>query len=215
MNSLLLKKWPFLNDFEKVPGFFSINESIVMYETIKRITRTCIAIEIGSLLGKSACVIAKSFYKQGSKLYCIDPFLDRASSRMPEKLKTRNSIITGDRQLEMFKKNLISQGVINKISIIREFSEKAISLVPDKVDFIFIDGSHKYKNVLSDYINYEKKLKVGGYMAIHDVYLTAKLKDSGPCRVVQDKMMNSPEYQNPKWVSQILADCLFIAQKVK
>lgn len=55
-----------------------------------------------------------------------------------------------------------------KIRWIEEYSDNALESVP-KVDFIYIDGLHSYKQVKKDMKNYWSKLKDGGIMAGHDI----------------------------------------------
>lgn len=37
------------------------------------------------------------------------------------------------------------------------------------IDFMFIDGSHEYKDVIGDYQNYYRMVKHGGLIAFHDI----------------------------------------------
>lgn len=52
-----------------------------------------------------------------------------------------------------------SQEIINKIR----------SLFPDGLDFLFIDGDHSYEGVKKDFTNYSPLVKIGGYVAFHDI----------------------------------------------
>lgn len=52
---------------------------------------------------------------------------------------------------------------------LRLYSDDAVKRVP-KVDFIYIDGDHTYKQVKKDMENYWKKLKKGGILAGHDIF---------------------------------------------
>lgn len=56
-----------------------------------------------------------------------------------------------------------------RFTLIRETSEMGInSILPEEVDFVYIDGHHNYEFVKTDLLLYERKLKSGGIMAGHD-----------------------------------------------
>ena len=56
----------------------------------------------------------------------------------------------------------------DKIVWIRDTSENAIDKIPDDVDFVYIDGNHRYEYVKKDIELYSKKVKNGGLIAGHD-----------------------------------------------
>ena len=57
--------------------------------------------------------------------------------------------------------------------IVRSTSTEAAenSNIPDgSLDFVFIDGMHDFDNVMTDLIEWSKKVKVGGIVSGHDYY---------------------------------------------
>lgn len=48
-------------------------------------------------------------------------------------------------------------------------STEALNHIKEKFDFIYIDGNHKYKNVLEDLENYYPLVNEGGIIAGHDM----------------------------------------------
>jgi predicted O-methyltransferase YrrM len=52
------------------------------------------------------------------------------------------------------------------------YNEVIKTLNGDKLDFLFIDGSHYYNDVKSDFELYEPLVREGGAIAFHDVILT-------------------------------------------
>jgi hypothetical protein len=57
----------------------------------------------------------------------------------------------------------------NRVLIIKKFSDEAVSYFSDYyLDFIYIDGNHKYEYVLNDLRNWYPKVKVNGVIAGHD-----------------------------------------------
>lgn len=48
-------------------------------------------------------------------------------------------------------------------------SDSAISQIPPVISLVFIDGDHSYGQVKRDLENYASRVKVGGYVALHDM----------------------------------------------
>ena len=111
------------------------------------------AIEIGVYEGVNTAIIARTLGQEGTT-YGIDPFFKgRLGICYPK-------IIT---QLHL-KRN----GVSKRVGLIEKLSFDAVDDVPEKVDFIFIDGDHSYEGIRKDWALYSDKLKPGGIMALHD-----------------------------------------------
>lgn len=53
-------------------------------------------------------------------------------------------------------------------TLMRNTSNEAACIIPDDVDFVFVDGDHSYTSVLSDLKNYVPKIKSGGLLTGHD-----------------------------------------------
>ena len=60
--------------------------------------------------------------------------------------------------------------MINKNSCdIKTLNEVENILKSDKIDFLFIDGSHKYEDVKKDYKMYSSLVRKGGVIGFHDI----------------------------------------------
>jgi predicted O-methyltransferase YrrM len=115
------------------------------------------AVEIGSYSGEGTVVLAKYF----KDVLAVDPWLngydinDRASQQCPMKFV-----------FEAFQERTTPLG---NVSYSRGKSLDALEFVKDgELDFIYIDGDHRYEGVLADLKGWRKKLKEGGIMAGHD-----------------------------------------------
>lgn len=84
---------------------------------------------------------------QITHLYGIDPYINRDEAYE----RTKNKLSKYD-----------------NCTLLRKTSNEAINLVPDKVDLVFIDGSHVYDDVLADLNNYVPKVKSNGIISGHD-----------------------------------------------
>ena len=69
-----------------------------------------------------------------------------------------------------------------KSNLIKRTSLEASSLIPDDyLDFVFIDGSHLFDNVMLDILLWSKKVRKGGIISGHDYY---QFKNSGIIQAV-------------------------------
>jgi predicted O-methyltransferase YrrM len=111
------------------------------------------AIEIGVYEGVNTAIIARTLGTDGT-IYGIDPFFKGSLGICYSKIIT--------------KLHLKRNGVTARVQLIEKFSFDAVGDVPEKVDFIFIDGDHSYEGVRKDWTLYSDKVKPGGIMALHD-----------------------------------------------
>jgi hypothetical protein len=147
--------------FESHPNRFELVKRI-----LSNINNGNIA-EIGCDTGKFSDFILDN--NKSSKLYSIDPFI-----RYDDYVDSINNV-TGD-DLYYKTKTLLSQKHGNRINIIRKFSNKAISDVPNNLDFVYIDGNHKYKYVYEDLCLFWDKLGPNGIIVGDDAVDTDENK---------------------------------------
>ena len=115
------------------------------------------AVEIGAYSGEGTIVLAKYF----KEVLAVDPWLngydihDRASQQTPMKFV-----------LAKFHEN--TKGLGN-VMYSQSKSQDALEVVEDgSLDFVYVDGDHRYEAVLADLKGWLKKLRAGGVMAGHD-----------------------------------------------
>ncbi|KKL18297.1 hypothetical protein LCGC14_2476930 [marine sediment metagenome] len=59
-----------------------------------------------------------------------------------------------------------------RVEIIKDYSENAVNLFREySLDFVYIDANHSYKYVYQDLELWSSKVKSGGIIAGHDVFL--------------------------------------------
>jgi predicted O-methyltransferase YrrM len=107
--------------------------------------------EIGTRYGYNAKQILK--YLNIKKLYLIDPY----ESSQP-----------GYRDKSFEKAKRILKKYNKKIIFVKKLSQDAVDDIPDNLDFVYIDGSHKYEDVKRDIELYHKKLSKEGVLCGHD-----------------------------------------------
>ncbi len=94
------------------------------------------------------------------KMYAIDPFKEYPCHEI---------VYKQDRWEECYesvRSRLLRHG--ERVTLIRAKSDDAVHLIPNGVDFVFIDGDHRYGQVTRDIKNYEPKVRKGGIVCGHD-----------------------------------------------
>jgi hypothetical protein len=62
------------------------------------------------------------------------------------------------------------QGFSDRAILIRSFSDQCLDQFEDQsLDFVFIDASHQYPDVLKDIKLWSEKVRIGGYITGHDI----------------------------------------------
>lgn len=117
-------------------------------------------VEIGAAEGLHAQTILKSLNIK--KLFLIDPYMPYFEVKTDGKDEVKEYIDClplARARLAKYKKKTV---------FITKFSEEATDLVPDNLDFVYIDGNHSYESVKKDIALYYPKIKVEGLLGGHD-----------------------------------------------
>jgi len=120
-------------------------------------------VEVGSWRGRSACYLGVEIYNSGKQIYldCIDTW---------EGSKEHNLMgidVSNNLLYKEFLNNI--EPLRSIIKPIRLTSEEASFMYEDEsLDFVFIDASHKYEDVVQDMRLWFPKVKGGGMFCGHD-----------------------------------------------
>ena len=104
-----------------------------------------------------------------SILYSIDPYL-----KYDEYVDSINDV-TGD-NLYNKTNNFLTNKFRNRFNLIRKMSNQSINDVPNNLDFIYIDGNHKYSYVYEDLCLWYEKLNPDGIIIGDDAVDTDETK---------------------------------------
>lgn len=130
----------------------------------------CVFVEVGSWKGRSASYMGVEIINSGKKILftCVDTFrgseehIDPKSWCFCEPLSKDPDYLYNE-----FTKN--TEPIIDILTTLRMESIKAAKLFENEsIDFVFIDASHDYDNVVADINAWYPKVKKGGYIAGHD-----------------------------------------------
>lgn len=136
-------------------------------------------VEIGSYKGKSTCYLAAgALAGNGAKVYAIDPWDLAGNPGGRFGFDTR--AVRAD-----FHNQVQRMGLTDRITAIQDFSWRAAKSWTHPIGFLYIDGSHTYKDVLADWNNWSTFLVPGAVVAFDD-YDTPR--NPGVKRVVDELM---------------------------
>jgi MMP 1-O-methyltransferase len=108
-------------------------------------------VEIGSWKGKSAAYLATALTEaRTGVLWCVDPFW--ASG-----------------QFEAFIRNLGSRQLLWRVCAVQALSMAAArQLAVQNLILLWIDGDHRYQNVVDDFRAWSPRVRCGGVVVFHD-----------------------------------------------
>lgn len=150
-----------------VKGYFSYT---YLYDLpFKHCPDDAVFVEVGAWMGRSTCYMAEQIKKSSKniKFYAVDTWDgsdEEEHQRIVQELKENDSSL-----FEVFKSNLQKCGVEDYVIPIQSTSLEAASQFEDNsIDFVHIDASHDYENVLADIIAWYPKVKAGGFISGDD-----------------------------------------------
>jgi predicted O-methyltransferase YrrM len=129
----------------------SKEEAESLYSAVRSIRPAC-SLEIGLAHGVSALAILAAISANGSSghHYVIDPFQ-----------KTYG--YCGETMINL-------AGLAGRHTFLEQFPEEAIAELP-RLQFAFIDSSHLFDFTMMEFVLVDKKLDVGGIIALHDLWM--------------------------------------------
>lgn len=152
----------FLDDLEyRLPLLYKISPMIEFIYNRNIGGKGLVGVEIGTFRGISTHAILS--FLNIKMLYLIDPYLkyeEYDEDWIPEHSQTdfNDDYVIAKKRLRKFK---------DKIEFIKLKSAEAIrisTLIPDDLDFVYIDGNHAYEYVKEDIELYYPKIKQGGIL---------------------------------------------------
>ena len=162
-----------LNKFDSIKGFLAHEEGLFLYELTKKYCLKNFAVEVGSYCGKSACYIGQACKENKTYLMTIDHHRGSEEQQYgeeyfdPDEYNYDKEIVdtlpTLLKNIQKFRFEEVILPVVNS-------SELASKEIENNIDLVFIDGSHTFKSARKDYVSWKNKIRIGGILAIHDIY---------------------------------------------
>lgn len=164
--SMILKsKRKILSDLEiisSIHGLLVPGQESVLYIIGSTLKKNSLVVEIGSFVGKSTACIALGANKN-INLYAIDTFKGN------EKDFCEGKQFEGKSFYKQFLKNMKKIDCDKIIHPVKGFSQEVGKAWNKKIDMLFVDGSHIYKDVKKDIELFLPWVKPAGLVVLHDV----------------------------------------------
>lgn len=132
------------------------------------------AVEVGTHRGEFAKQLLETW--QGDHLYCVDPW------NVPAGYEEQAKLLDGgghDRSGDMNTAVKTLRMFTGRATPVARTSKQAITMFQaNSLDFVYIDGDHRYDMVMYDLRRWFTKLKVGGLLAGHDFVIHGADKGS-------------------------------------
>ena len=147
---------------QEVPGWFSFPR--LYRRAVENSPSDGTLVEVGSWMGKSVIYLAVEAVnaKTEQRIVAVDTWGDHVAV-------TSGETFDGEATYQSYLENIAP--VADRIETLRMRSTDAAATFEDSsCDFVFIDASHKYEDVLDDLEAWYPKVKDGGVLAGHDVH---------------------------------------------
>jgi predicted O-methyltransferase YrrM len=158
---------------QEAKGFMPPAEGMALYETALVYGRTGPLLEVGTYCGKSAIYFGAAARQAGTVLVTVDHH--RGSEENQAGWEHHDPTLvdpeTGRMDtLPVFRKNIERAGLEDVVVAVIGTSDTVSRLWNTELGLLFIDGGHSEHFANADYVNWAGKIKVGGALAIHDVF---------------------------------------------
>lgn len=179
--------------YEKIDGWFDFQD---IYDAAVKEFDNCTFIEVGCWLGKSTVYLGEKIKESNKNIKVIAVDTWEGTKTEPEHLNHIRNIGGSDELYKSFVRNINEAGLSNIIKPLRTNSYRAslilkyntyynIGLSDSDINFIFLDASHEYADILDDIVHFYRLLSNSySIIAGHD-YDTHNPASIGVIRAVQ------------------------------
>lgn len=150
-------------NYKNIQGWFSFKN---IYDNMINKYDNGVFVEIGAWFGKSTAYMAQQIKENNKAIefHVIDTWEGTEGLPVGDMAKK----LGGD-VYHIFENNMINCNVIDYMNIIKESSLTAHNKFKNEsIDFLLIDGDHRYEGVKADINNWYPKIKIGGIIAGDD-----------------------------------------------
>ena len=148
-----------------VEGWLTQEQARRLHTAAGSVAAGAVVVEIGSFRGRSTIVLA-SAVTDTTQVVAVDPH--GGGDRGPREIAPDAAL--GDEDHTAFCANLDAAGVTERVRHIRKTSAAALTVGPDAVDLLFVDGAHRLGPALRDLRHWGGRVKPGGVMFVHDAF---------------------------------------------
>lgn len=133
--------------------------------------------KVGAEVGTYRGEFTEKLCKAGLKVYAIDPWMGYEGAGRSEKRQDKQ-----DFNYEEAKKVLAPYS--DNCILVRETSREALKNFKDgSLDFVYLDGDHRFQYIAEDLVEWSKKVRSGGVVSGHDYFNTDPWATNVQCQV--------------------------------
>lgn len=148
------RAWPLIDSVE---GWLLEGQERWLFEAAYSLPASANIVEIGSFKGRSTCALASGCRGTQKRVFAIDPFDGGPNWRRDEKAF-----------FDEFTDNVKRCGVSEYVEPVVALSTEAGRSWTRPISLLFIDGSHEYEAVKTDFEIFFPHVSPGGIVAFHD-----------------------------------------------
>jgi predicted O-methyltransferase YrrM len=137
-------------------------------------------VEVGVFEGFTTKLLAESSDRE-AVVYGVDPFF-----------AGRLGVCWGLKITTLTNRKFIASG---KVKLVRKLSTEVGNLVPEKVDYVFIDGDHSLYGIAADWNFWTSRLEPGGIAALHDTHLLPGQTEMGSHIFFRDSVQHDSRFE--------------------
>jgi len=128
--------------------------------------------EIGVYRGE----FTEEFAEAGLEMYAIDPWIGYVGAGRTEKIQNKQDVNYTHAKDKLSK--------YKNCTLVRKSSMDALNNFKDgSLDFVYIDGDHRFRFIAEDIVEWYKKVRIGGVVSGHDYFNTPPKATNVICHV--------------------------------
>ena len=164
-----------------IPGLYRRQEAAFLYKLARRKGNL---VELGCWMGRTTSIMLQAASIWHAQLTTVDAF-----TPMPNDRKSATP--------ERWQKNLKKIG-LTPPNLLAMTTNEAITIYPhdQEIALLFIDAHHGYLSVMFDLINWTPLIKIGGCVALHDMFFPSI---TGVCQAVTEWWCKERDENDPRW----------------
>ena len=160
-------------DIDSVKGFLDPVEGATLYQVALETAAIGPALEIGSYCGKSTVYLGAACQKAGQVLYAVDHHRGSEEHQLGEEYHDPTLYDAQAGLMDSFREfraNMRRARLEDTVVPIVAPSRVASRQWATPLGLVFIDGGHSMEAALADYRSWAPHVKLGGILAIHDIF---------------------------------------------
>ena len=184
-----------------IKGFLAPDEGQRLYELAREVSTLGPCMEIGSYCGKSAVYLGLGCKECGQILFSIDHHRGSEEQQPgqeyydPDLLDTLTGRIDTFR---LFRAILEKTGLEDTVVPIVSTSAVVARSWATPLGMVFIDSTHAYESVFTDYSAWAVHIAPGGMLAIHDIFPDPKDGGQAPFLIYQKALGSGLFIEQPR-----------------